>query len=131
MTKEVVHSINAAPAAGPYSQAVRQGPFLFISGQLPIDPVSGVMPESVEAQTRLSLVNVSAILETAGGNLSNVLKTTVFLKDMDEFSKMNAIYGEHFLKDPPARSTIEVARLPRDAKVEIEAIAYIEGSTDV
>ncbi|RTL49555.1 MAG: deaminase [Bradyrhizobiaceae bacterium] len=119
--KSVISTPKAAPAAGPYSQAIGFGDFVFASGQLPLD-LSGKIPEGVEAQTRQSIANLSAVLEAGGASLASVVKTTVFLKNMSDFAVMNGIYAEHF-KESPARSTIEVARLPRDALVEIEAIA--------
>jgi 2-iminobutanoate/2-iminopropanoate deaminase len=124
MTKKtVVKTDKAAPAAGPYSQAIRTDALVFASGQLPIDPTSGEMPAGIEAQTRQSIANLTAVLEAGGASLSSVVKTTVFLKNMDDFAVMNGIYAEHFKELAPARSTIEVARLPKDALVEVEAIA--------
>jgi 2-iminobutanoate/2-iminopropanoate deaminase len=121
--KEIVSTNKAAPAVGPYSQATRSEKFVFASGQLPIDPSSGTVPEGIEAQTRQSLANLAAVLEAGDGSLATVMKTTVFLKDMNDFAAMNGIYANAFPTLPPARSTIQVARLPRDALVEIEAIA--------
>lgn len=115
-----------APAAvGPYAQGVRLGDLVFCSGQLPIDPVTGAIPADVEAQTRQSLSNVAAVLKAGGAGLASVVKTTVFLKDMNQFAAMNAVYQQCFGDTVPARSTIEVARLPRDVLVEIEAIAAV------
>jgi 2-iminobutanoate/2-iminopropanoate deaminase len=121
--KEVVKTDKAAPAAGPYSQAIRTEALVFASGQLPIDPASEEIPVGIEAQTRQSLANLSAVLNEGGASLATVVKTTVFLKNMNDFAVMNSIYAEHFKDSPPARSTIEVARLPKDALVEVEAIA--------
>ena len=121
--KTVVSTSKAAPAAGPYSQAIQTSDLVFASGQLPIDPKTGTIPDGVEAQTRQSLANLSAVLEEGGASFASVVKTTVFLKNMGDFAAMNAIYAENFTELPPARSTIEVARLPKDALVEIEAIA--------
>ena len=129
MKKTIVSTAKAAPAAGPYSQATRVGAFVFVSGQLPIDVKTGVFPDGIEAQTRCSLANLAAVLEAAGASLDSVAKTTVFLKDMNDFAAMNAVYAEHFRDNPPARSTIEVARLPRDALVEIEAMALAADET--
>ena len=124
MTKKIVVTTDkAAPAAGPYSQAIRTEALVFASGQLPIDPASGEIPAGIEAQTRQSLANLTAVLEAGGASLSSVVKTTVFLKNMNDFAVMNGIYAEHFKELAPARSTIEVARLPKDALVEVEAIA--------
>lgn len=120
-------STSAAPAAiGPYSQAVSLGSLIFTSGQLPIDVATGTFPEGVEAQTRQSLNNVKAILENAGTCMDNVIKTTVFLSDMNDFGAMNAVYAEFFKEGSfPARSAVEVARLPKDALVEIEVVASL------
>ena len=122
-------STDKAPAAiGPYSQAVRAGDLLFISGQLPTDPATGEFAgTTVAAQTRQSLGNISAILGAAGLTLANVVKTTVFLKDMNAFGEMNGVYGEFFKDEPPARACVQVARLPKDALVEIEAVAVFPG----
>ncbi|MDF2599627.1 MAG: deaminase [Methylobacterium brachiatum] len=117
----------AAPAVGPYAQATRVGDLVFASGQLPIDPETGAFPVGIEAQTRRSLANLAAVLKAGGASLESVAKTTVFLKDMNDFAAMNAVYAEHFPGAAPARSTIEVARLPRDALVEVEAIALATG----
>ena len=122
--KTIITTTGAAAAGGPYSQGTLFSGLIFVSGQLPIDPATGAIPEGVEAQTRQSLASVKAVLEAGGGGLDTVLKTTVFLKNMGDFATMNAIYAEHFIGATPARSTIEVARLPRDVLVEIEAIAY-------
>ena len=124
-TKTIVSTDKAAPAAGPYSQATCTEQFVFASGQLPIDPVSGTIPDGIEAQTRQSLANLSAVLEAGGASFATVMKMTVFLKNMSDFAVMNGIYAEFFTNAPPARSTIEVARLPKDALVEVEAIALV------
>jgi 2-iminobutanoate/2-iminopropanoate deaminase len=121
--KSLVSTDKAAPAAGPYSQATRTEQLVFASGQLPIDPVSGNIPDGIEKQTHQSLANLAAVLEAGGASLASVLKTTVFLKNMGDFTVMNEIYAGYFSESPPARSTIEVARLPKDALVEVEAIA--------
>lgn len=120
-------STRKAPAAiGPYAQAVRAGGLLFTSGQLPIDPDAGTFPEGIQAQTRQSLNNVKAILEEAGLTMDAVLKTTVFLSDMNNFAAMNEVYAGFFTEGSfPARSAVEVARLPKDALVEIEAVAAL------
>ena len=117
---------NAPGAIGPYSQAAKIGNLIFVSGQLPINPQTNEMPESVEEQAKQSLENVKAILEAAGSNLKNVVKTVIFLKDMNTFAKVNEVYSSYFEGNYPARSTIEVARLPKDALVEIEVTAFIE-----
>jgi 2-iminobutanoate/2-iminopropanoate deaminase len=127
MTKKIIIATSKAPvAAGPYSQAVRTGNLVFCAGQLPMD-LAGVLPATIEEQTHLSLKNVAAVFEAGGASLASAVKTTVFLKDMNDFAAMNAVYATYFPENPPARSTVEVARLPKDALVEIEAIAISEG----
>ena len=121
---QVIHTNNAPAAIGPYSQAVKAGNLLFVSGQLPIDPATGAFPEGIKAQTNQSLSNVKAILEAAGLTMDSVVKTTVFLSDMNNFAAMNEVYATFFSEgNYPARSAVEVARLPKDALVEIEVIA--------
>ncbi len=123
MTKPTTVATNAAPAAlGAYSQGMRTGSLVFCSGQLPID-LAGNIPATVVEQTHQSLKNVSAVLEAGGASLKSVVKTIVFLKNMNDFTAMNEVYATYFPHNPPARSTIEVARLPRDVLVEIEAVA--------
>jgi 2-iminobutanoate/2-iminopropanoate deaminase len=119
-------STNDAPGAlGPYSQAIAAGDFLFCSGQIALDPASGDMaPDDVRAQTRRALENLSAVLSAGGATLGDVVKTTVFLVSMNDFAEMNEVYAEFFTSEPPARSTIAVAALPRNARVEVEAIAW-------
>jgi 2-iminobutanoate/2-iminopropanoate deaminase len=122
--KEVIASSNAPKAVGPYSQAIRYGNLVFLSGQLPIDPKTGQPSKgTIDEQTKLVLENLKAVLEAAGLTFSNVLATTCFLKNMDDFPKFNAVYGTYFPENPPARATVEVARLPKDALVEIALIA--------
>ncbi len=122
--KDVIGSPNAPQAVGPYSAAIKTGPFVFMSGQLGLDPQSGSLVEGgVEAQTKQALTNLQSILQSNGLDMEAIVKTTVFLQDMDDFAKMNAVYAEFFKSDPPARSTIEVAALPKGGLVEIEAIA--------
>lgn len=124
--KKVINSSNAPSAIGPYSQAIKVGDFLFLSGQLPIDPSTGAFAgEDIISQTTQSLNNVKAIVEGAGADLSKVVKTTVFLSDMNNFADMNTVYSTFFKDDYPARSAFEVARLPKDALVEIEAIVHL------
>lgn len=120
--KKEINTKHAPKAIGPYSQGMATEQVLFISGQLPINPETGEMPEDVAAQTKQSLSNLKAILEQDGLTMSDVVKTTIFVKDIEEFAVVNEVYGEFFVEPFPARSTIEVARLPKDAKVEIEAI---------
>ena len=121
--KEIVATKSAPMAIGPYSQAVKVNGMLFVSGQLGLDPKSGNLLSDVESQVRQALKNLKAILESADSSLDSVVKTTVFLKDMNDFNSMNRIYAEYFPKNAPARCCIEVNKLPKDAKVEIEAIA--------
>jgi 2-iminobutanoate/2-iminopropanoate deaminase len=127
MEKIVIFSSSAPSAIGPYSQAIRAGNILFVSGQIALDPAAGTVidDKSVGAQTRRALQNIQAIVTTAGASLENVVKTTVFLKDMNDFAEMNAVYGEFFRSAPPARATVEVSRLPRDVSVEIDCIAVL------
>ena len=122
--KQII-ATSAAPAAiGPYAQAVKANGFVITSGQLPIDPATGAFAASdIAGQTRQSLKNVQAVLAQAGLGMENIIKTTVFLKDMNDFAAMNEVYAAFFPSQPPARSAVEVARLPKDALVEIEAIA--------
>lgn len=121
--KKVILTQNAPAAIGPYSQAIEVNGMVYTSGQLPINPVTGEMPTDVEAQAEQSLNNVFAILKEAGVDASNVIKTTVFIKDMNDFPKINKVYESFFSGSFPARSCVEVARLPKDALVEIEVIA--------
>ncbi len=121
--KRIIASLNAPKAVGPYSQAVEAGGTLYISGQLPVDPVSGTMPEGIEAQTAQSLENIKAILDEAGYTLDDVVKSTVLLADIADFGAMNAVYARYYTKDMPARVCYEVAALPMGAKVEIETVA--------
>ncbi len=124
--KEIVHTAKAPAAIGPYSQAVKAAGLVITSGQLPIDPATGAFPEGIKAQTRQSLANVKAILEEAGASMDGVVKTTVFLKDMNDFGAMNEVYATFFTEGCfPARSAVQVARLPKDALLEIEAIAAL------
>lgn len=130
MTNRTILSTDgAAKAVGPYAQGTRVGDLVFASGQLPIDPTTGTIPDGVEAQTRQSLANLAAVLTSGGASLASIAKTTVFLKNMDDFAAMNGVYAEYFPEAPPARSTVEVARLPRDVLVEIEAIALATGAS--
>ena len=123
-TKQEVKTDRAPKAIGPYSQAIIGGGMVYVSGQIPIDPATGELNTgSIEDQTRQVLKNVAAVLEAAGSSMDKVVKTTVFLQSMDEFSRMNQVYGEGFKAPFPARATVQVARLPRDVRVEIEAIA--------
>ncbi len=120
-------STAAAPAAiGPYSQAIRTGSLLFVSGQVPIDPATGALVDGdIAAQTRRVLQNLGAILEAAGASFDDVVRTTVFLADMDDFAAMNEVYATCFSSPAPARATVQVSRLPKDARVEIDAVASL------
>jgi 2-iminobutanoate/2-iminopropanoate deaminase len=123
--KQIIKTSHAPAAIGPYSQAVKAGGFVFASGQIPIDPQTGeFVPGGIAEQTEQVLRNLNAVLEAAGSSLDQVVKTTVFLADMNDFAAMNEVYGRYFSEDaPPARATVQAARLPRDARVEIEVIA--------
>lgn len=124
--KTIVNTDKAPAAIGPYSQAVKAGGFLFVSGQIPVVPATGeVAAGGVEGQTKQSLENLMAVLNSQGLTAENVVKTTVFIKNMNDFGKINGIYGEYFVKDTPARACVEVARLPKDVLVEIEAVAVL------
>ena len=125
--KEIVSTDRAPTAIGPYSQAIRSGGLLFISGQIPIDPATGdVVAGTIEDQTRQVMENLKAILGAAGLGMERVVKTTIFLTDLDAFASVNAIYGRYFPANPPARATVEVSRLPKGVAVEIEAIATVK-----
>ena len=122
--KETITTNNAPGAIGPYSQAIKAGGMIFCSGQIPIDPATGEFVSDVVAeQTEQVLKNLSEVLIAAGTSLDNVVKTTVFLADMNDFAEMNEVYGRYFSENKPARATVQAARLPRDAKVEIDCIA--------
>ena len=126
MEKKVVHTEKAPAAIGPYSQAVSVGDMVFTSGQIPINPETGVFPEGIKAQTAQALSNVEQVLLAAGTDLRHVVKTTVFLSNMDDFAAMNSVYQDKFGEAPyPARSAVEVARLPKDALIEIEVVAIL------
>lgn len=124
--KEIIATELAPKAIGPYSQAVRVGSFVFLSGQIPNDPATGqVIEGTIERQTERVLENMKAVLKAAGLTFENVVKTTVFLKNLNDFNYMNEVYSRYFSKNPPARSTIQAARLPREVDIEIDAIAVI------
>ena len=128
--KQVIHTDSAPAAIGPYSQAIQIGDLLFVSGQVPIDPSTGAIVEGdVKAQAQQSLNNLKAILNAAGTNMGAVVKTTVFLADMSDFAAMNEVYAQFFQEPFPARSAVQAARLPKDAKVELEALAPLENRT--
>ncbi|MFZ9980624.1 MAG: RidA family protein [Cyclobacteriaceae bacterium] len=124
MPKEIIYTASAPEPIGPYAQAVMAGNFLFVSGQIAINPATGTFSSnSVEDETRQVMSNLMAVLSTAGMDFKNVVKCTIFLTDMNDFPVVNKIYGESFSTNPPARETVEVRRLPKDAKVEISCIA--------
>jgi 2-iminobutanoate/2-iminopropanoate deaminase len=124
MKRDAVRTAGAPAAIGPYSQAVRAGGFLFCSGQIPMDPSTGTLVEGgIEAQTERVLNNLKAVIAAGGGNLSSVVKTTVYLTDLGDFPAMNAVYGKFFPQEPPARATVQVAKLPAGARIEIDAVA--------
>lgn len=126
MAKEIIKTNKAPGAIGPYSQGIKIGDFVYTSGQIPLNPETGVMAGSIEEQTAQSLENVKAILEAAGTSMDKVIKTTVFLSDMNDFVRMNEVYATYFTVNQPARSAVEVAKLPKDAKIEIEVIATLK-----
>lgn len=125
LNKEVISTPNAPAAIGSYSQAIRSGNMLFLSGQIPIDPTTNQVLSNgtIEEQTTLVIENLRAVLEANGMTLDDVVSTQLFMTDLDEFTRMNAVYATYFIKSPPARQTVEVSRLPRDVKIEIGAIA--------
>jgi 2-iminobutanoate/2-iminopropanoate deaminase len=127
MNKKQIQTDKAPKAIGPYSQGIVANGFIFVSGQIPIDPATGELNTgTIEDQTRQVLKNLGAVLEAAGSSYENVVKATVFLQDLNDFNKMNAVYGEFFKPPHPARAAVQVARLPRDVKVEIEAVALVK-----
>ncbi|MBI5292354.1 MAG: RidA family protein [Chloroflexi bacterium] len=127
LNRTVIHSDSAPKAIGPYSQAIRVGDLVFAAGQTPIDPATGNLVEGdIETQTRRVLLNIKVVLEAAGSGLDKVVKTTVFMTNLGDFARMNAVYGEYFPANPPARSTVQVAALPQAAQVEIECVAVAQ-----
>ena len=126
MNKRVIQTEKAPKAIGPYSQAIQAGNFLFLSGQIPLDPKTGELVKGdIQQQTRQVLENIKGVLESQGLGMEDIVKVTIFLKDIPNFSQVNEIYSTYFPSSPPARSTVEVAKLPRDAEIEIEAIALV------
>ena len=117
-----ISTTNAPAAIGPYSQAIRSGDLLFCSGQIPVNPATGNIPEGAQAQAEQALTNLKSLIEAAGASIDNVVKTLVFIKDMNEFAAINDIYAKYFTEPFPARSCVEVARLPKDVLLEVEAI---------
>ena len=126
MKREVINTKNAPGAIGPYSQGMIVGNLVYTSGQLPIDMATGELVQDVKLATKASLDNVKAILEEAGTSMDKIFKTTVFVKDLNDFNAVNEVYATYFKSNPPARSCVQVAKLPKDAVVEIEAIAVLE-----
>jgi 2-iminobutanoate/2-iminopropanoate deaminase len=124
--KQIIHTTDAPQAIGPYSQAVRVGQFVFLSGQIPLDPASGNIVEGdITVQTRRVMENLGAVLRAAGASFADVVKTTIFLADLGHFSKMNEVYGAYFTSEPPARATVQVGALPRSVLIEIDMIAHV------
>ena len=123
MTKEVINTNNAPEAIGPYSQGVIVGDFVYTSGQIPLNPVTGELVTDIKLATKQSMENIKAILEEAGTSLNNVVKISIFLKDLNDFEAVNEVYGTYFIENKPARSCVQVAKLPKDAVIEIEALA--------
>ena len=131
MKKKVVQTDEAPKAVGPYSQAIGVGNLMFLSGQIPINPVTGEMVEGdIRAQTRQVLENIKAVLKSEGLGMESVVKTTIYLRDMANYSEVNGVYSTYFSSSPPARSTVEVSNLPKNASVEIEAIALTNGENN-
>ena len=126
MLKEIISTGKAPKAIGPYSQAIRVGDLIFVSGQIPLDPETGsIVAGDIDVQTERVLNNISAVLEAARSSMEDVVKTVIYLKDMADFSKFNESYARFFAKNPPARATVEVSRLPKDVRIEIDAIAVV------
>ena len=123
MSKKVISTSKAPAAIGPYSQAIEVNGFVYASGQVPFVPETGEIPEGIEAQAKQALTNVKSIMEAAGLTMDSIVKTTVFIKDMNDFGKVNEVYASFFAGDYPARSCVEVARLPKDVLIEVEVIA--------
>ncbi|MBE5850526.1 MAG: RidA family protein [Lachnospiraceae bacterium] len=123
MEKKIIATDRAPAAIGPYSQAIEAGGFVFASGQIPVDPATGNIPDGIEAQAKQALTNVKNLMEASGLSMDNIVKTSVFIKDMNDFAKVNEVYATFFESDFPARSCVEVARLPKDVLIEVEVIA--------
>ncbi|GFZ85828.1 reactive intermediate/imine deaminase [Compostibacillus humi] len=126
MVRKEIHTKEAPAAIGPYSQAIQAGDFLFVSGQIPVDPKTGEVVEGIEKQTEQVLKNLQAILQEAGADFSSVVKFTIYLSDMENFATVNEIYGSFLTKPYPARATVEVSRLPKDVLVEMDVIALVK-----
>lgn len=129
LNKKIIATANAPAAIGPYSQAISVDGWLFVSGQIPIEPISNkIIDGDIAVQTGQVLNNIKAVVEASGGTMQNIVKTTIYLKDMADFPKVNEVYKQYFPKDPPARATVQVSRLPKDVSIEIDAIAFIKGA---
>jgi 2-iminobutanoate/2-iminopropanoate deaminase len=128
IVKQVIMTPRAPAAIGPYSQGIKAGNLIFVSGQIPIDPATGALIDAIDigSQTRRVLQNIQQILSSGGASIDNIVRTTVFLKNMNDFAEMNRVYGEFFREAAPARATVEVARLPKDVGVEIDCIAVVD-----
>ena len=126
MAKEVIRTDQAPQAIGPYSQAIKAGGFIFISGQLPINPKNGEINGDIKVQTKQVLENIKSVLSSVDASLQDVVKTTVFLKDLNDFNSMNEVFLEYFVKDAPARACVEVSRIPKGALIEIESLAIVK-----
>lgn len=125
MNKKIIKTVKAPQAIGPYSQAVEAGGFVFVSGQIPIDPKTGnVVQADIKSQARLIMENATAVLDASGCTMASVVKTTIYLKDMADFGAVNEVYGGYFPADPPARATVEVSRLPKDVALEMDFTAW-------
>jgi 2-iminobutanoate/2-iminopropanoate deaminase len=125
--RSIVKTADAPQAIGPYSQAVKTDTLVFVSGQIALDPATGSMVDSdIRAETRQAMTNLAAVLTAAGSSIENVVKATLFIRNMDDFAMINEVYGEFFPSDPPARACVEVSRLPKDARVEVECIALLK-----
>ena len=123
---KAIHTENAPAAIGPYSQAIQAGDFVFVSGQIPVDPESGQVVEGIEKQTEQVMENLNAVLKEAGTDFSQAVKFTIYLSSMDNFATVNKIYGRYLIEPFPARATIEVSRLPKDVLIEIDVVAYVQ-----
>jgi 2-iminobutanoate/2-iminopropanoate deaminase len=129
--KKIIETTDAPAAIGPYSQGILVQGWVFISGQIPIEPATNkVISDDIGSQTEQVLSNIKAIIEKAGGTLQNIVKTTIYLKYMDDFARVNEVYKRYFSDSPPARATVQVSRLPKDVKIEIDAIGFIRNSSD-
>lgn len=126
MEKQIIATDKAPGAIGPYSQAIRFGSMIYTSGMIPVNPANGQIPDGIRAQVVQAITNLKAVLEAGGSSIENVMKTTLFIKNMDDFGQINEVYADFFASNPPSRSCVEAARLPKDVLIEIEASAYIE-----